>query len=1351
MSVKRSATMELGQAIVAAAKRPWIGGPRLPRHLYRMWRERRAGQAAWVPADGFRSADEERWAHILLDAGAGAAGDRFLAAYTVPGLAWAAAAGPGSEGQDTADGLVVAGVLTDASCAALAPDATTEQLLPHDAAFVLEGSGADLVLIEAAALLPGGAWAHAGDPAAADRGRRLADLIDLARALGKPVIFLRNAPSYLLPYLDWLGEACDAVADGDLGVQLAQFNPVDLPSARQPVPVYAGQRDPREGPATKRLLDELTSGAADGAVPVRVIGAPSWRAAPALYREHSVFLAATAAQAREQLACGARVVGPVTEDADVSGATAVGSPEQAARQIAAARSAGPRSMTEVKATLHELFETQAIPARLAALGQQVGLPPRPLPGRRVAVLAGVRDAASAAQLAGQVLGQRLRPHEVLVWLERRAGGSRAAERSGGDGRTGPDRRRAGPAQRGRHHHQRGQRHGPGRRGPRSRLTLGGRMGSSAGVSPVGLAGADVRAGMLPGRCGRLRPRAGLRVHRRGRSSRDPDRTAAGGRAAPVRPGPGAACGCSRSLAQGSPPRDPTNRRGRHRDVRTAGRIRARAPPPSDARAPGDGQAAAARSRSALVYGDVNLNLIDGSAIWVQSMVLALARAGCAVTLVVKAPVQTDRLLAPLQGEPGVTIRRPAEEQLLEPIGANGLTPGQASQVLTAVDAEHRHDIVVLRGRRLVDQVVQDNHFRGRLWTYLTDIPQSIPAMTTEAVRWLADVADASQYVLCQTEELRCFLEGSVAAACGKCVLFPPVVPPPPEFTGARAGAPREPEGVLRLVYTGKFAPRWNTYEMTQLPGLLAKRGVRAELHMVGDKIHNDPDDPGYHRRMRAALGDPPTPGAGGPDDTPQAVPATGVVWRGGHSREDAMRIAAACDIGLGWRHPSLDASLELSTKVLEFGMLGLPVILNRTPMHEALLGADYPMFARDLRDVVAIAETAAADPAIMKVAASRTSAAAAEYTLDKAVGRIRRYLDDAPARVEVSPGTATLKVAVAGHDLKFFAPLLEYLRQQPGLEVRIDRWPSLGEHDEAASEEISRWADVVICEWCGPNAIWYSENKRPGSRLIVRLHRFEVYARYPYRVKIKAVDQVVTVDKYYAELTAEKTGWPASKIVALPNTVQVGQLDRPKLDGARFNLGMVGIVPSRKRVDLALDVLAELRRDDERYMLYVKSGMPWDHWWIWQKPEERGHYAAALHRIQRSPLLRGAVVFDEAGPDVPAWLRRVGFVLSTSDDESFHVAPAEGMASGAVPVIRHWPGAETVYDTRWIHETPQQMAAAIAAIQTEEQWREAGALAKAQGVAEFDSRKVFGTWYRLLTENLTPATKVQRYSLPGAP
>ena len=126
-------------------------------------------------------------------------------------------------------------------------------------------------------------------------------------------------------------------------------------------------------------------------------------------------------------------------------------------------------------------------------------------------------------------------------------------------------------------------------------------------------------------------------------------------------------------------------------------------------------------------------------------------------------------------------------------------------------------------------------------------------------------------------------------------------------------------------------------------------------------------------------------------------------------------------------------------------------------------------------------------------------------------------------------------------------------------------------------------------------------------------------------------------------------------MATVPNALDVAQLDRPKLDGARFHLGLVGMVPSRKRLDLALDVLEELRREDDRYLLFVKSGMPWEHWWVWQNPAEREHYAGALRRVQRSPLLRGAVVFDDAGPDVAAWLRRVGFVLSTSDDESFHV------------------------------------------------------------------------------------------------
>jgi glycosyltransferase involved in cell wall biosynthesis len=715
------------------------------------------------------------------------------------------------------------------------------------------------------------------------------------------------------------------------------------------------------------------------------------------------------------------------------------------------------------------------------------------------------------------------------------------------------------------------------------------------------------------------------------------------------------------------------------------------------------QALAGSRPSALVYGDVDMNLLDGSAIWLQSVTQALVAAGCAVTLVLKAPVRTDRLVAPLRGLPEVTIRSPHAEGLLPGLTEASLTVPQAIAVLAAVDkagadkariaGARPHDLVVLRGRALVSAAARDGAFDGRLWSYLTDVPQAVPAVTPKAAEDLTAIAKASRYLLCQTEELRCFLEGSIAAACGKSVLFPPVLPAldihrDPERKVAPPGTP------LKLVYTGKFAPRWNTLEMTRLPALLAARGVDAEVHMVGDKVHNDPRDPSYFKRMRDALGE-----VGAP-----AIP--GVIWHGGQPRAEAMRLAASGDVGLSWRHPELDASLELSTKVLEFGQLGLPVILNRTPMHEALLGADYPLFAASLDDVADVAASSL-DPEVFALAASRTSAAAASFALDRAAGRLRTYL----AR-SVSPGVppgsgAPLRVVIAGHDLKFFNSLIDYFRLQPDVEIRVDHWRALGEHDEAKSRELAEWADVIVCEWCGPNAVWYSRHKRRSARLLVRLHRFELDSPYPPQVKIGNVDQVICVSDYYARLTREKTGWPAAKIVTVPNALDVLQFDRPKLDGARFHLGMTSMVDMRKRVDLALDVLEELRRDDDRYQLFIKSGMPWELWWVWQHQEQRSHYFEAFRRVQRSPLLRGAVVFDDGGPDVPAWLRRIGFVLSTSDAESFHMAPAEGMASRAVPVIRHWPGAETIYDGRWIKESPAEMAASIAALSSPEAWEEA--------------------------------------------
>ncbi|SNT56931.1 Glycosyltransferase involved in cell wall bisynthesis [Actinomadura meyerae] len=713
---------------------------------------------------------------------------------------------------------------------------------------------------------------------------------------------------------------------------------------------------------------------------------------------------------------------------------------------------------------------------------------------------------------------------------------------------------------------------------------------------------------------------------------------------------------------------------------------------------------------ALVYGDVDLNIIDGSAIWAQAIVQALACAGCAATLVLKAPVRTGRLVDPLRDLPGVTVRSPHAEGLADA----PMAPRQAAEVLARLDAEAPHDLVVVRGRRLAARLAS-GPLAGRLWTYLTDVPQSAAGFDAAAKADLRRIADASRVLLCQTEELRGFLEAAVPATAGKSVLFPPVVVLP---DGLEARAPGAPEGPLRLVYTGKFAPRWNTHEMTSLPRLLAVRGVHAELHMVGDKIHDDPADPGFAARMRTAL-----------------ETGEGVVWHGGHPRAEAMRLTAGCDVGLSWRDPSMDASLELSTKVLECGMLGVPVVLNRTPMHERLLGADYPLFAATEDDVLDALTLIGKNPDVHTLAADRCRAAAAGFTLDAAAERLRGHLAQAfpePSASVLAVKERPLRVGVAGHDLKFFDRLLDYLRSRSDMEVRVDHWAALKAHDEKRSQDLVDWADVIVCEWCGPNALWYASRKRPGQRLVVRLHRFELYAAWPRQLDIDAVDRVVCVSPHYGDLTREVTGWPAAKVVTIPNWVDDAQLDRAKLPGAEHHLGMIGIAPSRKRLDRALDVLEELRGDDPRFTLFVKSKLPWDYWWIWQKPEERDHYEKVFRRIRRSRLLSGGVVFDSYGRDVASWLRRIGFVLSTSDDESFHLAPAEGMASGAVPALLNWPGAGTIYDARWIHESPRAMAASIAETVSLGRWRQDGDLAREQVRAAYALPEVCRQWTDLL-------------------
>jgi len=427
-AVEGSLAVQVGRQLSAVIRSPWHRGRRLPRQLYRMWRRRRAGKAG---SGNVRAGQPGR-----ASAARSTSMSRVLAGRGVPGPGWPS---------DAPARLVVAGVLTPRTCATLSPDALVYPLLPHDTD-ALDGTGADVVIVDSAATLAGGPWSYIGDAAATDRNKRLADLIGIARSLGIPVVFLRSLPSHRAPGLELIAASCDAVFDGGLGVQLARFNPVDLDPDRSCDPVYTGRRDPREDPAIKRLLDALLAappgGPATADRTIRVVADIGWDAEPGWYRRHGLFVTASPRQAREQLACGARVVVAAPQQARAQqaraqqaaaqqagrelavGAAVVTGAAAAASQIAAERALGVREPGEIRTLLRDIFTTHATPVRLAELARLVGAAADPLAGRQVTVAvrwpgsggagAEVSVDDDAARLAGALLRQRHRPSEVVL-------------------------------------------------------------------------------------------------------------------------------------------------------------------------------------------------------------------------------------------------------------------------------------------------------------------------------------------------------------------------------------------------------------------------------------------------------------------------------------------------------------------------------------------------------------------------------------------------------------------------------------------------------------------------------------------------------------------------------------------------------------------------------------------------------------------------------------------------------------------------------------------------------------------------------------------------------------------------
>ena len=378
----------------------------------------------------------------------------------------------------------------------------------------------------------------------------------------------------------------------------------------------------------------------------------------------------------------------------------------------------------------------------------------------------------------------------------------------------------------------------------------------------------------------------------------------------------------------------------------------------------------AGTRSVLLYSPSNLNLIDGSAIWVRSVVETLLEdPNVVVTLPLRAPVRREVMTGPLRELDRVELVDIHPRLAPRP---SGLSTPQALNLFERLDGMRPFDEILLRSFVLCQRAVDRPHLRGRIWSCYILEPERDPDDPVYCADMTA-IAEGSKYVVVQSEGMRELLESVVPAARGKTVLLPPAIPddPPPP-------APDQP--VRRLIYTGKFHP---FYPVEQLIGVFTelRRDVPdLEFHVAGDKFMPIADDPTYPTRMEALL-----------QDTP------GVVWHGSLSREATTALVAEGGIALNvWDYrfgPRMN-DLVVSTKLLDYATARVPIVLTRTRTQSDLLGDDYPLFVEDVDEVLPVLRRILGDAELYRSAASRAFEASRAYTYPAVHRLIAPYLAD---------------------------------------------------------------------------------------------------------------------------------------------------------------------------------------------------------------------------------------------------------------------------------------------------------------------------------------------------------------------
>jgi hypothetical protein len=717
-------------------------------------------------------------------------------------------------------------------------------------------------------------------------------------------------------------------------------------------------------------------------------------------------------------------------------------------------------------------------------------------------------------------------------------------------------------------------------------------------------------------------------------------------------------------------------------------------------------------RRVLLYGDGNINLIDGSTIWLVSMAQVLARTNSHVTLLLKARIISRKMLEPLAGLDNVTVVDPFEGLGDSIPPSKLLSVKEVAQRVVELDRAHRFDKIISRGFAISNELARTREFDGRFWPYVIDLPEPGVEPTPERLRDLEEISLASERMLVQTEDSRSYMEYRVPASVGKCVVINPMIP---DELAPLPGRSVSPAGQLKGVYAGKFAEGWKTLELCEVPRLLGERGVRMSLSMIGDKIMHSHRNPTWRSRMKTAV-----------------TTSPGVEWAGGLSRDDATAYSKTADIGFSWRSQELDSTHELSTKVLEYCAMGVAPVLNRIAAHVDLLGKDYPLFVdATTESVLDAVERVARDADLLEDARKKALDAIDRYRMANTVERIHAAL----RATEVRPSVTLVggrSVLLVGKDLTTSRGTHTVLRQCAG-SVHVAEWdPTLTGQEEPRYAELSA-AGTIVVEDAAPYLPWATRRRGDNQRLIAHIRDLRADEAVLREAALDKVDAFVFQAEPDVAAFAAAFDVPAEKLHHAPLAVDASYVDRPGLPGRQYRVGVLDLSPVAARPDAAITALRGLVAADERFSLHMHDRLPWENDELWTDQVERSYYRTLVADLAATPEIAARVAFERPESDLPTWYRKIGWLLVPRRLGRLDQRVVEAQATGVVVLTPAEDGAAELYGPDAPYRSIDTLVRTIAAAAADPaEYAKLSAAARLQG-GRHDLATVRPTWTAALS------------------